>query len=76
MSAVLGRQDELDQIARFLDAVEGGDSRLLLLSGQAGIGKTTLWEAAIGSAEERGFGSFRRVPRRSRPVWRSRRSAT
>ena len=54
MSSLLGRQDELAEIGRFLDAIEGGRSRLLLLSGQAGIGKTTLWEAGIRAAQERG----------------------
>ena len=54
MSSLLGRQDELAEIGRFLDAIEGGQSRLFLLSGQAGIGKTTLWEAGIRAAQERG----------------------
>ncbi len=54
-SPVLGRQAELDEIERFLAAVEAGTSRLLLLSGPAGIGKTTLWTSGIRVAEERGF---------------------
>jgi ATP/maltotriose-dependent transcriptional regulator MalT len=54
-SALVGRQAELDEIERFFDDVAGGASRLLLLSGQAGIGKTTLWRAGIQAAKERGF---------------------
>ena len=55
MTAVIGRQGELVEIERFLDAVARGDSRQILLSGQAGIGKTTLWNAGILSATERGY---------------------
>jgi len=53
--AVLGRQAELDEIERFLDVVDGGSSRLLLLSGPAGIGKTTIWNAGIRAARTRGY---------------------
>ncbi len=55
MSAVLGRQEELGEIERFLDGVAGEGSRLVLLSGQAGIGKTTLWNAGIQSANDHGY---------------------
>lgn len=55
MIAVFGRQGELEEIERFLAAVAGEGSRLVLLSGQAGIGKTTLWNAGIQSAIERGY---------------------
>ena len=55
MSAVFGRQGELDEIEGFLDAVADAGSRLILLSGQAGIGKTTLWNAGIESANEHGY---------------------
>ena len=54
-SSVLGRRAELDEIEGFLDSVVGAGSRLLLLSGQAGIGKTTLWSAGIEAARKRGF---------------------
>jgi predicted ATPase len=46
-SSVLGRRGELDEIETFLDSVAAGDSRVLLLSGQAGIGKATLWSAGV-----------------------------
>jgi DNA-binding CsgD family transcriptional regulator len=54
MRTIVGRERELDAIRSFL---AGGDgrSRVLRLEGVAGIGKTTLWEAAIGAASERGL---------------------
>ena len=50
---VVGRDSELAAVGRFLDgiAVEPG---ALLIEGEPGIGKTTLWGAAIGEAESRG----------------------
>ena len=54
-SSLLGRRAELDELERYLDSVVEGGSRLLLLSGQAGIGKTTLWSAGIEAARKRGF---------------------
>lgn len=54
-SAIFGREGELTEIERFLDAALGDVSRVMLLSGQAGIGKTTLWNAGIDAATERGY---------------------
>ena len=54
-SEIFGRQAELTEVERFLDAADGGVSRVMLLSGQAGIGKTTLWSAGIDAATERGY---------------------
>jgi ATP/maltotriose-dependent transcriptional regulator MalT len=54
-SSLLGRRAELDQIERFLDAVDGGASRIVLLSGPAGIGKSTLWAAGLHIARVRGL---------------------
>jgi DNA-binding CsgD family transcriptional regulator len=51
-SDIRGREDELRAIGRFLDAVPGG-ARGLLIEGEAGIGKTTLWRAAIEEAAAR-----------------------
>ncbi len=51
---VIGRDDERDAIHEFLAKVEEGP-RALVLSGEAGIGKTILWEDAADSAEERGW---------------------
>jgi DNA-binding CsgD family transcriptional regulator len=50
---IVGREDELSQIADFARA--GAAAGALLLDGEAGIGKTTLWRAGIALAEEHGF---------------------
>jgi DNA-binding CsgD family transcriptional regulator len=55
MASVVGRKDELDAIDGFLESIEGGRSPVMLLSGMAGIGKTTLWNAGVGSARERRY---------------------
>ena len=52
---VIGREEELGSIEAFLARIEDGPTALVL-SGEAGIGKTILWEAGVEQAEER-FGS-------------------
>jgi DNA-binding CsgD family transcriptional regulator len=54
--AVIGRDAELDFVQAFLDDVAGGPAGLVLL-GEAGIGKTILWEAGV----ERARGQFAHV---------------
>ena len=49
----VGRAPELAVLEAFLGGVTG--SRALVLTGGPGIGKTTLWEAAIDAARERGI---------------------
>jgi DNA-binding CsgD family transcriptional regulator len=44
--AILGREEELAAIARFFDGDRTGP-RALLIEGQAGIGKTTLWREGV-----------------------------
>jgi DNA-binding CsgD family transcriptional regulator len=51
-SAVIGRDAELEAIDRFLADVEHGPAALVL-SGEAGIGKTILWETGVETARER-----------------------
>lgn len=51
---VVGRLNELASIDDFLDRSPSG-LHGLLLSGPAGVGKTTVWKAALGRARERGF---------------------
>ena len=51
-TAVIGRDEELRAIESFLAAV-GHGPRALVLSGEAGIGKTILWEAGVEEAERR-----------------------
>ena len=55
MASVVGRKEELDAIDGFLESIEGGRSPVMLLSGMAGIGKTTLWNAGVGSAKDRRY---------------------
>jgi tetratricopeptide (TPR) repeat protein len=52
--AVLGRQAELEQLTAMLDAVVAGP-RAAVVVGPAGIGKTTVWEAALQAARARSF---------------------
>jgi DNA-binding CsgD family transcriptional regulator len=49
---VIGREDELGSIDEFLDRIETGPAALVL-SGEAGIGKTILWETCVEEAERR-----------------------
>ena len=51
---VAGREDEL---AALLDLLEAPDElpSCAVVVGEAGIGKTTLWLAAVEAAEERGY---------------------
>jgi DNA-binding CsgD family transcriptional regulator len=48
--AVVGRDEEVATVEKFLAAGERR-SRALLLEGDAGIGKTTLWRAAVARAQ-------------------------
>jgi DNA-binding CsgD family transcriptional regulator len=51
---IVGRDQEIVAIERMLDrAIEGPTA--LLLAGEAGIGKTTLWRIGLDIAGERGF---------------------
>jgi predicted ATPase len=49
---IIGREEELGSIQAFLDRVREG-SGALVLSGEAGIGKTILWEAGPKEAGQR-----------------------
>ncbi|MBO0682811.1 MAG: AAA family ATPase, partial [Candidatus Dormibacteraeota bacterium] len=51
---LIGRQTELRAIHGFLDQVSEGPAALLL-EGEAGIGKSTLWQAATAEARRRGY---------------------
>jgi DNA-binding CsgD family transcriptional regulator len=46
---LIGRDEEQAALAEFLEAAQAGP-RLLQLEGEAGIGKTSLWKAALSSA--------------------------
>src|SRR3989442_3494112 len=49
-----GRAAELAVSARFLDALQSGP-RGLVLAGEAGIGKTTLWKQVLAEARARSY---------------------
>lgn len=51
---VISRQVESAAVARFLDSVSSGPAALVM-EGEAGIGKTTVWLAALEQAQESGF---------------------
>ena len=51
---VVGRKSEIDSVHDFLEAVPGGPIALLI-EGEIGIGKTTLWRQGVAEAGERGL---------------------
>jgi DNA-binding CsgD family transcriptional regulator len=51
---VIGRDDELESLSDFL-AMGEAEGLALLLQGEAGIGKTTIFNAALADAETRGY---------------------
>src|SRR4051794_36885363 len=54
MRTVVGRERELEAIGSFL-AGGAGRSRVLMIEGVAGIGKTAVWEAAVRAASDAGL---------------------
>ena len=52
-SALVGREAEREQLDRLLASLEAG-AAAALICGAAGIGKTAVWRAAVGRAEEAG----------------------
>jgi DNA-binding CsgD family transcriptional regulator len=53
VTRVIGRDRELERVAGFLDGGSGAGA--LVLWGEPGVGKTTLWRHGIGVARARGF---------------------
>ena len=54
-SEIVGREEELAAVDAFLDAPRDRPAALVL-EGSAGIGKSTLWLAALEKARARGLG--------------------
>ena len=52
--SVVGREDELTELNHEFERAHRGKARLVLVSGEAGVGKTTLVEAFVSELEERG----------------------
>ncbi len=53
-SDLIGRGDERVAVGTFLDALQAGPVALLI-GGEAGIGKSTVWRAGVSSARSRSF---------------------
>jgi DNA-binding CsgD family transcriptional regulator len=51
---IVGREAELASLNAFIDGAEGG-AAALVLEGEAGVGKSTLWGAAVEHARVRGL---------------------
>jgi len=51
---IVGRDEELRSLSAFLDRTTEGPAALVL-EGEAGIGKSTLWLAGVEAARERGY---------------------
>jgi DNA-binding CsgD family transcriptional regulator len=64
MSGIVGREAELASVHGFVEGVSAG-AAALVLEGEAGMGKTTLWNAAVDEAEERGLAVLRARPSES-----------
>ncbi len=54
VSEIVGREEELASLHAFIDEVRGGPAALVL-EGEAGIGKSTLWLAGVEHAHRQGF---------------------
>src|SRR6266568_1895517 len=61
---IIGRRDELRVLDAFVESAAGG-GQALLLEGDAGIGKTILWEKALRGAGVRDFRVLRSRPTQS-----------
>lgn len=53
-ASLIGRDEDLTRLYEFLES-ENGTTIVLVLEGEPGIGKTTLWRAGIDRARELGF---------------------
>ena len=53
-SNVVGREDELAALNHEFERAHRGKARLVVISGEAGVGKTTLVDAFVSELEERG----------------------
>ena len=58
---VIGRERELEELGRFLEAVDALPAALVL-EGSPGIGKTVLWRAGLDLARARGFQVIDAIP--------------
>ena len=61
---VIGRAAELEAVGRFLEDARSGLAGLVV-DGEAGIGKTSIWRAAVERARDGGFRILRSAPAES-----------
>ena len=61
MSGVIGRDSELASLSDFVESISDG-AAALVLQGDAGVGKTTLWRAGTAAADERGLRVLQALP--------------
>ena len=54
-SVIIGREEELALLEQRLGAIVDGGTLAVVLEGDPGIGKTTLFRSAVSSARERGY---------------------
>src|SRR5215472_9621238 len=59
---VAGRAAELSEVAGFLAPGSPGAGRVLVVCGEPGIGKSTVWQAGVDLAGSRGFAVWRARP--------------
>ena len=71
---IIGRREELLTLEAFLTDIPAG-GQALLLEGDAGIGKTALWQEGLRDARERGIQVLKAPLPTLRRRSRSRRSA-
>jgi hypothetical protein len=64
LGEVVGRERERAEVAAFLAAISDGP-RALVIDGDAGIGKTTVWLDAVRTGEGRGYRVLRARPAES-----------
>ncbi|HET8968607.1 MAG TPA: ATP-binding protein, partial [Gaiellaceae bacterium] len=63
-ASVVGRDSELGALRDFVSSISDGAS-VLVLEGEAGMGKTTLWRACVEVAESDGLLVLRAQPSES-----------
>ena len=63
-ASVVGRDAELAALSEFLAGIPNGAS-LVVLEGDAGMGKTTLWRSTVAEAEANGLVILRSQPAES-----------
>jgi DNA-binding NtrC family response regulator len=59
-ASLTGRDAELDEVRRWLDLLADGPAALVV-GGEAGIGKATLWEVATAKAAAGDLGTVENV---------------